>query len=372
MTEKRIPLAEQNRVFLHTLHGDFTLTTWDEQDVLIESPGAINALSQDGTLAISCARQCNLTLPVGHEFSFDVIHGNAKVIDYTSALTGKRIEGNLHLQESGSVKLNSVEGNLKAHCVVGDIEIGAVGGDAKLESFNGRLVAVVGGNLEADAIIGAISATVGGDAKLLYHSVAQGQHAVQAGGNVVCQAPENADITFNLQYGGSLKADLPFLQQNAGRNMSRVVLGNGAQTINLITGGSIELLTSKSRPEAAHQSESGPVNVTIPSSDSINRMLESLAQQISNAVGNIAANEELSAKIHDKVERAVSRMENGLNSAIASMDKVPSASKSARTANSSKHSESVGDEERAAVLRMMEQGKISPEQAEQLLSAMDS
>ncbi len=371
MTEKRIPIEDESHVFLHTFHGDFTLTTWDEKDVLVESPGSINALSQDGTLFISCARQCNLTLPVGHEFAFDVIYGDAKIIDYTSSLTGKRVEGDLHLQETGAVKVEAVKGNVKASSVVGNLQIGGIGGNAKLDSYNGHFVAAVGGDLTTESVIGSVAASVGGDAKLRYQAVSEGQHAIQAGGDIAVLAPENAGITFNLQYGGSLTADLPYIQQNAGSNMSRVVLGNGAQTFNLIAGGDITLATSESRSQSAHQPADETVNQDIPSSDSINRVLDSLAKQITVAVGSIAANEELSTKIHDKVEKVVARMENGLNSAISSMEKASSESKRARPAAST-HNEPVGDEERAAVLRMMEQGKISPEQAEQLLSAMES
>jgi hypothetical protein len=386
MNDKRIPAGEVATLRLRHADGDIDVSGWDEDEILAQADGEIGVESAYDEIVLSTPGDASVSIPAGLSFRFDDIAGDTNVHGVDAAIEGKRIAGDLLVEESGPLNIDAVGGDVRATACLGDLRVGAVGGDLAVASLTGTLTASVGGDLKVSSARGSIAANAGGDARVEFASLCDAAHAIQAGGDIVCRLPADSDTTLNLQYGGSLRTGGPVSKERGSGHVSRLVLGTGATTINLMAGGDISLEAGAGF-DTAHEDE-----FTGELGESMQHMTSNLEAQLSAMAGQLEAQlnglpcaDEIATRITERVQRAMERAEANVEKAMRRAER-QAARADRRAAAARARSEAwgrtvssrpakpdtapVSDEERAAVLRMIEEGKISVDQAELLLSAM--
>ena len=393
MNEKRIPAGDVVAVRLRDFSGDLVVTTWVEHDILVVA-GAESAFAVEGEeLVLTCKGNCTLTLPTDLSLRFDKISGDVSVNDFTEAIEGAKIAGNLRLLQTGPASIAAVGGDVRSAGGAGDLQLGSVGGDLSVDSLTGNLRAGVGGDLRISSASGGIAAHAGGNAHLHYGSVSGGVQAVQAGGDIHCRLPAGVNATLNLQYGGSLRTQ----RQPSSRSghLNRVVLGTGQTVMNFMAGGDITLddgseptsSTVARGPEAgeefAHQLEDSMRVVA----GNLEAQLSAMASQLDAQLSGLGCGDEIAARVHERIQKAMARVEAKVEKALRQAERQAARAEKRATASNVRSQghrrpspkptaqprpPTVSDEERAAVLRMLEEGKVTVEQAELLLSAMET
>jgi hypothetical protein len=399
----------------------------DDAQVTIRIDGEAKDLSleQEGeTLTISAKEDCEIVCPNDTTFTAQICHGNAKIDDVAGTIGLETIHGNLTLKDVGPTEFTRVDGNLYVRDVGGILRGKAVGGNARvrdvegdctLEKVNGNLhardvdgdlqsetvggnahvddvrgqcaVKKVGGNLTFDEMSGGVTAEqVGGNVRMKPPFAPDTTYRVSAGGNVDIQLPDEANLSLSLHAGGGVRSQVDGLTLEKVDGAEKGVLGDGAASLEAKAGGSITL-----RGPGTSSGAPGEFEFDMEFLDN----LEGIGPMIEARVGEAMAQMEIqlqqglgqfdSDKLRVKIERAAEKSARAAERAAeqvrraaereaqkARMRAERSQRRWERTSGQKPHPrpEPVSEEEQLRVLHLVEQGKITPEQAADLLAAM--
>jgi hypothetical protein len=382
-------------------------------------------LEQEGeTLTLSTREDCKITCPAGSTLTVQTCRGNAKIDGVASTIALETVHGNLTLKDVGPTEFSRVDGNLYVRDVNGVLRGKAVGGNARirdvegaciLEKINGNLrvrdvdgdlqtetvggnaqvadvrgqyaVKKVGGNLTFDEVQGGVTAErVGGNARVKPPFASGTAYQISAGGNLDIRIPENASLSLALRAGGGVHSKIAGLALEKADGEMTGILGDGEASLEAKAGGSISLRGG------------GVVNGS-PEEFELNMDfmddLEDIGPMVEARVGEAMAKLEVrleqglgqidGEKLRIKMERAAEKSARAAERAAEEVrraaereaqkariraDRAQRSWKRASGQKSRPRSEPVSPEEQLRVLRMVEQGKITPEQAADLLEAM--
>jgi sRNA-binding protein len=154
-----------------------------------------------------------------------------------------------------------------------------------------------------------------------------------------------------------------------------------------MAGGDISL-TAKEIGSASGDPSAGDLEDNLRAmTDNLEAQLGAMAVQLESQLTGLPWGDEIAARITERVQRAMERAEANVEKAMRKAERY-AAKAEHRSAAATARREAprmyvsqqpakprpapVNDEERATVLRMVEEGKVTVEQAELLLSAMES
>lgn len=395
MKEERIAVGEATVLILRHVAGNLDIRSGEEQDLWARTSDDVQVDAAGSEISLSCTGDCALTLPAGLDLQIDAVHGHAQIQDVAGAITGDSVKGHLQLRRIGPVQFRSVHGNLDAASVAGDLVIDNVGGDLRADGIHGQLTARVGGDLSVRNLDGAIQAAAGGDARLDFASLDAAEHSVSAGGDIVCRLPAGADASVRLQCGGRVHVQGPVGLQPEAPGILQFVLGDGEAALSLTAGGDIHFRTQPAsddefaggdagaRQEFARQTEEAAQQIA----GQLEGQLSALARQLEAKLHEAGAGDEIAARVQEKVQSALRRAETNIANALRHVERQAQRAeeRAARLearqqrrqpawpeppARPGPRPAPVSQEQRMKVLHMLEQGKITVEQAEQLLSAL--
>jgi hypothetical protein len=145
----------------------------------------------------------------------------------------------------GDLRIKNVGGGSSIEEIGGDLELGNVGGNCEIRAIAGELqVANIGGNAEVHNI-GAVRklGNVGGNLTLSEASLSTEFAATQPvriaiGGNLRVELPDQPDLTIRAIVGGRVRAE--GIGSHAGSTVS-LVYGKGTGSVTLVVGGNLDL-----------------------------------------------------------------------------------------------------------------------------------
>ena len=403
------------------LLGDLRLRAGTDDRIEASSDGAeapTLVLGEDGLVRLECRGDLKLVVPPGARLRLAAIRGDARIKGLLGGLSIGEVSGDLRIQASGPAELGSVFGDLSAAGIVGDMRVDRVLGDALLREIEGDLVlGSVGADLTLRAVSGRIEASVGADAVIDLSDQAAPRAVVKAG----------ADLSLRLSPESSLR-----LEANSGAGEIELLLGEGAEASEAREDGSLRLELGAGEGELildagrrlridavggepgwstnqAQWVEMGEEFKTMADqfarrmeaqmssmSESLSERLAHLSQTLPGVLAAAGLSEAEAERIALKIRRAGERAGEQAQVRVERVmreaeRKMASAERQAASAGRrGRHEmrrrwvfmpespgapqaprEPVSPEERMAVLRMLEAGRISSEEAERLLAVME-
>lgn len=267
-------------------------------------------------------------------------------------LAAEAVGGDLRIQSAKEVRVGRVRGDLWIEEVQGPVQVAQIDGDARLTGVGG-LVALeaVAGDLRATALTGGLSAThVSGDAAISGPFAAAEGYAVSAAGDVSLNLPADADARLAARAGGRIRSDLKLMPSTDGSPTFTATLGQGAGQITVSSGGDLRIRQAgaAAMPASAAGRRGGR-----PMSDDLSDLGERIRQQVSASLAAHGINIEAG-------ELNWSRGRSARPARPVPPERPHPPAPPAGPAT---------DEERA-VLKMVEEGKITAAEADKLLQAL--
>lgn len=331
------------------------------------------------------------------------------------AVAGNAVLSNLQ----GPLEMSSVAGDLAAREVAGPVTVNTVQGNVALAQIHGPVqVEKCAGDLVVRGVTGSIEAQAAGNAGLRLQLPVGVHCQIHAGGDIRCRVSPQVSAQVRLVSGAHdirvkrLGVDLDRQQRNV-----EFTLGSGEGRIDLEAGGSI-LLAGKL--DDTPEFEFGPFNVEMDAetqrqlfertgvwvqqfTDQIETQMEALSAQLDDRLAQLGTSDEIASRVQAKVQQAMRKAEEKIAEAMRQAEQraraaereaermerrqqrsyvystpptppippippIPPVPPRAQRAKSAP----VSDEERMVILRMVEEGKVSVEQAEKLLAALES
>jgi hypothetical protein len=303
-------------------------------------------------------------------------------------LRGKVVGGNARVRDvEGACTLEHVNGNLRVRDVDGDLQTETVRGNARVDDVRGQcVVKKVGGNLTFGEVQGGVTAKVGGNARVKPPFAPGTSYQIKAGGNLDIHIPENASLSLALRAGGGVHTKIAGLTLEKADSKMTGTLGNGEASLEAKAGGSISL-----RGGGTADGPPGEFEFDMDFMDDLENIGPMVEARVGEAMDKLQVRLEQglgqidSEKLRIKMERAAEKSARAAERAAEEVRRAAEreAQKARMRAERSQRRwerasgqksrprpEPVSAEEQLRVLRMVEQGKITPDQAADLLEAM--
>lgn len=345
--------SEERRITLRLRNG--------ADDVTLEREGE--------TLTLVARAGCRLTCPPGTTLTVRTVTGNLRVEGVESTVAIGTVHGNVDLRGVGPTTLEQVFSNLNVRKVAGNLEAQITRGNARLRRVEGPLsLGQVDGNLVAEGLQGGLAAEqVRGNVRLGPPFSPGLTYRLSANGNLTVRLPADASLRLALRAAGRVRSRVPGLVLEKAEGETRGILGAGEASLEAQVGGNVYL-----RPVEGFEFD-------------FMADLEGLGAQIEAHIAEAMA--ELDTRLEEslsridsegirhRVERAAERVrrqaEREAERARLRAERAERRWRRASGRRPRPRREPVTDEERMRVLRLVEQGKITPEQAADLLAALE-
>ncbi|MBM4466184.1 MAG: hypothetical protein FJ014_11635 [Chloroflexi bacterium] len=396
MYQKTVFTSESPCVEVTACQGDLAVATWDKAEVLIEvdSEEVLTVEEREGVVALAANSDCSLTVPAGASLVVVQARGDLSVRGVHGTVKATTVRGDAQVRQvNGPVELGTVGGDLLAEELNGPLSVRSVAGDAYLRQLNGMLyLSDVGADLAGGSwTAGADVAQVGGDVSLKTVFVKPFTYEVRAQGNLVVKALSGSNATFTLQAAkGQIMAKGLTGEMTEGGQW-QAVIGDGEAQVTLIsTHGNVLLKAGSERGEDEERDAFASLGADFGKIGAEAGMAaQELAWRIQQRVAEKLAKIDFEAIARREAERARRYAERETARAQRMAEKAQRKAERAQQKAQKKvmwhlewdtgrgrpraagRSQVASEEERLAVLRMLAEGKISAQEAETLLQALE-
>ncbi len=417
MGQKSVSTSLAPKVLIQDVHGDMQVKGWDRPEVMLRTSTEEQAVleQKEDSVQISCHGDCVIRLPHEAEVETHTVNGNAFFKLLKGRLSIDRVAGSLDLRNIESAQLNTIQGNLLAKGVTGDLTVERVHGNAIARDIQGLCTLKhIGGNLDLRDAEQDIESSAGGNIRVRLCLVSGQNYHLQAGGNLHCHVPEEASVRATLTSSASrIQLKLPDGKSTLAESSYSLSLGDGEAAMTLAAKGSILFVCQEADwvdaddihdefdevfaefSEEIGQQVSDQVEVQIEAQmEILNEQLSKLEvmigtsgmppEDVERAMQRARlASEKANLRVQEKMRRAQEKMDRKLQ---AAQRKAELKMRAVERRKQSPHrrtwnfewsptapptAETTSDEERLLILRMLEEKKISIEEAEQLLTALE-
>ncbi|HLF75321.1 MAG TPA: hypothetical protein VI524_13285 [Anaerolineales bacterium] len=358
---KTVSAGASPKIRIETIDGDLSIVGWDAVDILIKGDDESTSVEQRGEeVLLSCNGDLSLRLPKAAAIKSNRIGGDASIRGVLGNIELKEVGGDLSIRDAGLISIDSVRADFSLRGARGDLYVKSANGDVSIRDVEGNVILEsVADDLALRGARGDIKVNVGEDVVVYLDPKADGNYAITAGDDILLVLLTDANATLTMQ-GDEIAVEWPGVEPLEDVTERVLVLGDGSARINLSAGGDVRVTN---RADAADTAEEFGNFAGLNFDWS--GFGERISRQVEQATARAAKRaEEAARRVERQVERRARRWRGTAGAGGWEWDLNPQNAPPP-------HAEPVAEEERLAILKMLQEKKITAEQAEQLLSALE-
>lgn len=341
--------------------GDVDVRGGEYAETMIDTDGPDHKVLQvENSLNVGTSGgDCVCRAPHDVRITFENVGGDMHIKDILGSFHMARLGGDFASRRTCGLTIGSIGGDADMREVNGDLSLGAASGDAVVQDCTGIVsIGSIGGDcVVRDVPTGFEIGKVGGDLEIRT-AIRPGAHmTAYAQGDLGLEVPADSSVRIILPDDTDLKLNDGLTAFTEGDKLI-VTLGNGEATIELAADDTVSVGLDGGR---------GP------------RRFDDYMMNVSTQIENHLRGLEDLDKMDDLPEKIRSGVERRIN---AAMRHVQSAEREAQRAaawgkkdswnlNQWQSNEPVSETERMAILKMLEEGKITVQDAQKLLAALE-
>ncbi|MGZ9163597.1 MAG: SHOCT-like domain-containing protein [Anaerolineales bacterium] len=372
---KTVSAGTSPKIRVEAIDGDLSVVGWDGSDILIKGDDEDIHLEHSGSdVSLSSRGDLSLRVPKASSFEFVMIGGDASIRGVTGNIEVKEASGDLSIRDVGSISIDSVRSDLSLRGAKGNLYVKSAHGDVSVRDVEGNVtLESVADDLALRGARGNIKVNVGEDVVVYLDPKMDGAYSITAGDDILLVLLPNANVTLSMQ-GDEIDVDWPGVENQEAVTQRVLTLGDGSAKIMLSAGGNVRVTNKADAGESAEEfgnfaglnfdwSGFGEMisRKVERATGQVARRAEEAAHRAEKLAGEAARRAERHAERHARRWKAnvgVGRWNWDFNSQNIPTPPAPPP-------------EPVADEERMAILKMLQEKKITAEQAEQLLNALE-
>ncbi len=340
--------------------------------VIVDNGEGLRMKEEAGLFSLAADSDCRVILPFGVTVTVEKAGGDASIKNLSHRLVIGRIGGDLHLQQLEGASIENVGGDCVLREAAGAVEINRVSGDMLAELSGSLIIGNVGGDARVVAGSGAVQLNTGGDVSLKFSTPDLPEGKIRAGGDINVLVPADAKGILEMTSGGEdilVHAGGQDLEEDSGN--ATLPLGEGGAKVLLAAGGDVRVTDRQEEnwdfDEDLDTMDDHWEDFGIQIEQSIREGLKSVSESVRMATQQASkAGTMAEAKLNQAMRRleergiTAGRKRKVVGFTFGDDDLTAPAKPVGAT-----------DEERMIVLRMLQEKKISVEEAEKLLNALD-
>jgi hypothetical protein len=372
MTTTPFATSATPHITVNDCHADLAIIGSPENQVVIEiddeSP-ATHIERTGETIVVTAMDSCEIVCPASASITVQHVSGDLRVNELKGTLAIDTVNGDVSLRDIGPTMLRNIQGDLSVRDGSGDLRIETVRGDAKVKRVAGNVAIdrvsgdLVTSDLGQNASFGSVNGDISIDTDLK-----PGQAVMaKANGDIVLRI-NSGGAQLNLNSRGDLRCRVPVTNWQGNDRSATARLGDGSAAVSLTADGDLLVLPGSNRWDT--DSFSGQVESMIESAmgqfeSQMTRIQSDLEKRLGGLRGMGDRTERAAERARHAAERAKQRAERAAKSWGTFF------TPGRPSAPPTPPAEPVTDQERLAVLKMVEEGKITADDAAKLLAAME-
>lgn len=360
---KTISAGRTPKIYIENIGGDLSLVGWEGDDILLKGDDDEMQFSQDGEqVNISCEDDLSLRVPKASSVFINNISGDASIRGVMGGIELKEIEGDLSIRDVDSVSIDTIQSDFSLRGAKGHLFVKSAHSDVSIREVEGNVsLESVADDLALRDVRGNVSANVAEDVVLYLNPQAGSVYSVTAGEDILLVMPPKANATLTLT-ADEIDVEWKGVDKDDDATSRVITLGDGSATITLNAGADIRVTNQSNAGDTAEDfgNFAGIGFDWSGFGERISRQVEQATQRAQRKV------EEAARRIEHKTRDAGRRGAPKVNVGVGrwnwdlSPKGVPMPSKPP-----------VFDEERMAILKMLQEKKITAEEAEKLLASLE-
>ncbi len=414
MQQQSLSVEPSVRVRVGAVPGDLRVAGWERSEIMAKTDGDKLTLTVEGGEArLSCDENLILYLPrpaaltvesVAGDASLQAMHGPLRLgpvagdvtMNDVGAVEADTVAGDASLRNGGPVSAKSISGDLTLRGSKGACAIETVGGDASVRDIQGNLaIQSVGSDLYARNVRGSVNVNAGADVALYLEPLPGHIYNITAGDDILVRLPREVNIELHIVGGDAedVHVDIPGVELSGKSSAYDLTIGPQAENIAKMYLTAADDLLVTCRADAwdsaadfgVGMADSGdwsipPIPPLPPDfSERINRRVQAAMERAQMHIEEAGRRAEAAGRRTSlKMEAAMRRAEAKARAAEVRARRGAQMNVNIGRFNwdSTPHgpveaSQPVSDEERLTILRMLQAKKISLEEAEKLLAALE-
>ena len=419
MNQFTLPTNLAPEVTFTEVTGSLQVQGWERPEIAVRAQiETLTVEEKDDVIEIQCQSNCAVRLPHGTTIRVIRVQGDARFKLLEDQLTIEEVMGHLSLRSVAETQIESVMGDLDVKHVTGNLSVERAYGNTYIREVQGTCVITeVMGNLDLRNVENDVRIKALGNARLRLNSLDGSQYHVEAFGNLNCRIPDDASARISLHAAdGEISLQLPNQPRSIKAGSYEFTLAEGLAELELSAKGSLFLgsqngaVTDESieglEQEIDGISENFSQQISQQIETQIESQMETLTRQLNEQMANISNvlgkswlpenesqrimerarldSERATARAQERMRRAQERMETKLEAARRRAELKAQAAQRRQQASGRRGrvfdwapqspqpaKEVISDEERLLILRMLEQKKITLQEAEELLAALE-
>jgi len=364
---KSVFVGNNPKIKLDKVGGDLSIVGWDGADLLIKSDEDETRFEHtEDAVSVSSSSDLSLRVPKGAAFQIVSIAGDASIRGVLGGIEIQELHGDLSARDIGSLSIDTINGDLSLKSAKGNLFVKSVQGDVSVRDVDGNVtLESVANDLALRGARGNIKVNVGEDVVVYLEPKADGAYAVNAGDDILLVLPKNANATVSMQ-GDEINIDWPGIEEDEDATERVVVVGDGSAKISLSAGGDVRLTNRADAGESADEfGNFAGMNFDWSGfGERISRQVEQSAARATKRAEEAARRAERMAERHARAGHPKRGFVVGRWNWDPQGGPRP-------PAPPEPPSEPVVEEERMAILKMLAEKKITAQQAEELLNALE-
>lgn len=373
-------LGAEPRIKIETVDGDLRLAGWDNDEILVKvsvEDDLVSTQEDPDSLVLSCPDDLSLNVPRNASVNILKVMGDVSVRGLAGSLKMDFANGDVAMRDVGQVSIGTIESDFSLRTSKGDVSVKHVGGDASLRGVDGSIkLDSVSDDLAIRGVGGNLNVDVDDDVVVHLEPKPDQEYSVVAGDDIMLVLPTDANATLNLS-GDEIMVNIPNVEVDDSSSQV-ITLGEGAARINLNAGNRVLVSDTELAADSAHEFSNfaGMMfdlgNIGKEFGEYWGNWGQEFGERVSHkaveAAERAARKAEATAR---RMERHARHQERHARSAARKGAKFSLTFDTSKFPAPKKRSEPVSDEERMSILQMLSDKKITAEQAEELLNALE-
>jgi hypothetical protein len=404
MVKHSIPIENISKLVVVSVGGSLYLNGWNQDEIRIKDlPEKDLVTIKKDRVEIHFPGDGFIHIPHHLEVEIQTVGDDAVIKKFNNGMKILTVGGDLTIKDVNNTSAESIGGDLIAKRVQGDLKVENIGGEALIDNVTGQIsLRNVGGDIVITDIGGGVEASAGGEGTVDIHPVPWQAYKIEVGGNLSVTLPEesNADLVIKSA-AKDISLTIGELDIKSGDNELSQQLGEGGPTVMLSAGGKIFIsgddfsVFTGIKMNIKDFGDFG-ADFSAQTADQIKISLEDLELDLreslsglSDTLEGIGISEEnmrnIGIQIEESSKMAAEKAELAAIKAQAKVEKkIAQARRKALKAQAKMKEFDLGDfletqhekrevneTERLLILEMLQEKKISLDEADQLLKALE-
>ena len=404
MAQHTIPIENISKLEITSTGGSLFLTGWNRDEIQIKDHSDQNSIKQTKTaLKISFPGDSIINIPHNLPVIIKSVGGDAAIKGISTELKISSVGGDLTISDCSQSTIDTVGGDTFVRRIHGDLVIKNIGNDCLVDNIQGQLfIQQVGNDIQIDKVAGGIEAQAAGDGQVNISPVPWQAYRVEVVGNLSVGFPDDCNAELSLQ---SDNGDIVIKHGNIDEDINKFefnqLLGEGGPSVILSAGGKVFVSSDKYSWLSGFRIDTEEfhnlaVDFSSQTAEQINNHLSHLENDLqeslsglSDSLDSIGLSEsklkEIKRHLEETSHQAIQKAEIAAIKAKAKVEK--NIAKAQRKAHKMKRKTSefdlnqflasqaekpaVTEKERLLILEMLQEKKISLEEADELLKALE-